>query len=141
VTSVIRLFSTSAADAPTGAQRTYYEKVFIVNNNTSTALTGAQVQLAGESPGFPAGTALDLALTTTLNDTSSIANRQTMPVSGIGSFIAQPAFVTVPGAGNLPSGGAPNAAGAQGVWLRLTLPAGSSAYKGSVDLKTQGTTT
>src|SRR5438132_3280085 len=40
VRAVIRMFSTSAADAPTGTQRSYYEKVFIVNNNTSTALTG-----------------------------------------------------------------------------------------------------
>ena len=55
--------------------------------------------------------------------------------------MTQPAFVNVPGAGNLPSGTAPNAAGAQGMWLRLTLPAGTAAYKGSADLRTQGTTT
>jgi hypothetical protein len=141
VTSVIRLFSTSAADAPSGVQRTYYEKVFIVNNNSSTALTGVQIQVGSETPNLPSGATLDLSLTTTLNDIGIIANRQTMPASGIGSFVAQPAFVAVPGAGNLPPGGAPNTAGAQGVWLRLTLPAGSAAYKGLLDLRTQGTTT
>jgi hypothetical protein len=141
VTSVIRMFSTSAADAPTGSQRTYYEKVFVVNNNTATALTGAQIQLANETPVLPAGALLDMALTTVLNDTGTVANRQTAPSSGAGSFITQPALVDVPSPGNLPPGAAPNAAGAQGVWLRLTLPAGTTAYKGAVDLRTQGTTT
>ena len=36
VTAVIRMFSTSVADMPAGAQRTYYEKVFVVNNNAAT---------------------------------------------------------------------------------------------------------
>jgi hypothetical protein len=141
VTAVIRLFSTSAADAPTGAQRLYYEKVFVVNNNTSTALTGAQIEVAGETPGLPAGASLKLALATALNDIGSVADRQTMPPSGLGSFTAQPAFLSIPGAGNLPSGPVPNASGAQGVWLQLTLPAGTAPYKGSVDLRIQGTTT
>ena len=141
VTSVIRLFSTSVADAPTGAQRAYHEKIFVVNNNTSTALTAAQIEAAGETPGLPAGASLQLALATALNDAGNIAGRQTMPVSGIGPFSPQPAFLSVPGTGNLPSGPAPNAAGAQGVWLQLILPAGTAAYKGSVDLRIQGTTT
>jgi hypothetical protein len=141
VTAVIRTFSTSAADAPGGSQRTYYEKVFVVNNNSSTALTGAQIEVASETPSLPSGALLDLALTTALNDTGTVVNRQTAPASGVGSFVPQPAFVNVPGPGNLPSGAAPNASGAQGVWLRLTLRAGTTAYKGAADLRTQGTTT
>jgi len=141
VTAVVRMFSTSAADVPAGSQRTYYEKIFVVNNNTATALTGAQIQVASETPALPAGALLDLALTTAPNDTGTVANRQTGPSSGVGSFTAQPAFVSVPSPGNLPSGAAPNTAGAQGVWLRLTLPVGTTAYKGSADLRTQGTTT
>ena len=70
-----------------------------------------------------------------------MSNRQTAPSSGIGAFTTQPAFVSVPSPGNLQSGPAPNAAGAQGLWLQLTLPAGATAYKGSVDLRMQGTTT
>jgi hypothetical protein len=141
VTAVIRVFSTSAADAPAGSQRTYYEKVFVVNNNTATSLTGAQLEAASETPALPAGVLLDLSLTTALNDTGTVANRQTAPSSGIGAFATQPAFLSVPSPGNLPPGTAPNTAGAQGVWLRLTLPAGTAAYKGSTDLRTQGTTT
>jgi hypothetical protein len=141
ITAVTRIFSTAAADAPTGSQRIYYEKVFVVNNNTGTALTGAQIEVASETPILPSGALLDLALTTALNDNGTVANRQTAPSSGLGPFITQPAFVAVPGPGNLPSGSIPNAAGAQGVWLRLTLPAGTAAYKGSVDLRIHGTTT
>lgn len=140
VTAVIRMFSTTAADAPSGSQRSYYEKVFVVNNSSSTSLTNAQIEVASETPGLPSGALLDLALTTALNDTGTTANRQTAPSSGVGSFITQPSFVTVPGSGNLPPGAAPNAAGAQGAWLRLTLPAGTAAYKGSADISTQGTT-
>jgi hypothetical protein len=140
VTAVIRMFSTAASDAPGGAQRMFYEKVFVVNNNTGAALNGAQIEVASETPALPSGALLDLALTTALNDAGTIANRQTAPYAGVGSFISQPAFVTVPGPGNLPSGAAPNGAGAQGVWLRLTLPAGTAAYKGSADIRTQGTT-
>jgi hypothetical protein len=84
---------------------------------------------------------LDLALTTALNDTGTVANRQTTPSSGVGAFTTQPAFLSVPSPGNLPAGTAPNTAGAQGLWLRLTLPAGTAAYKGAADLRTQGMTT
>jgi hypothetical protein len=141
VTAVIRMFSTCAADAPAGSQRTYYEKVFVVNNNTGTALTGAQIEVSSELPSLPSGALLDLAVATALNDNGTVPNRQTAPSAGVGPFITQPAFVTLPAAGNLPAGGAPNSIGAQGVWLRLTLPAGTAAYKGSADIRTQGTTT
>ncbi len=140
VTAIMRMFSNTAADGPTGIQRTYYEKVFVVNNNTGTALTGAQIEVASETPTLPSGALLDLALTTALNDTGSAANRQGAPSSGVGSFIAQPAFVDLTGPGTLPSGSTPNTTGAQGVWLRLTLPAGAASYKGSAALLTQGTT-
>ena len=143
-TSVLRCFSTSAADVPAGAARYFFEKVFVVNNNTATALTSAQVEIASEIPTLPSGALLDIALTTALNDTNSCNPRQQISSfvpTGSGSFVTQPAFVSVPGAGNLVSGGAPNAAQAEGVWLRLTLPAGTAAYKGSADLRTQGTTT
>jgi hypothetical protein len=141
VTAIIRMFSNTASDGPAGAQRTYYEKVFVVSNNTGTALTGTQIEVASETPSLPLGALLDLALTTALSNTGTAANRQAAPPSGIGSFISQPAFVSVPGPGNLPSGAAPNTSGAQGVWLRLTLPAGTATYKGWADLRTQGTTT
>jgi hypothetical protein len=140
VTCVTRMFATSAAGVPGGSQRIYYEKMFFVNNNTTIALTVAQIEVATEIPTLPSGALLDLAMCTAFNDTNTATNRQTAPASGTGSFITQPAFVNVAGAGNLNSGAAPNAAGAQGVWLKLTLPAGTASYKGAVDVRTQGTT-
>ena len=141
VTAVIRMFSNCAADVPAGSQRTYYEKVFVANNNTATALTGAQIECTSETSALPSGALLDLALTAALNDTGTVANRQTAPSLGVGAFTTQPALLSVPSPGNLPPGSVPNAAGAQGVWLRLTLPAGAMSYKGSADLRIQGTTT
>jgi hypothetical protein len=145
VKAITRCFATSAADSPTGSTRTFYEKIFVVNNNTATALTSAQIEIASDTPSLPSGALLDIALCKALNDTQTTANRQTLPTNGDASaltFVTQPAFVSViAGSGQLPSGSAPNAAGAQGVWLRLTLPAGTAPYKGSADLRTQGNTT
>lgn len=141
VSSVVRAFSTSAADVPTGSQRTYYEYGFIVNNNAATAFTGAQVEIASETPVLPGSAALDLALALNLNDQSTVANRQTAPATGAyTAFSVQPAFVSVPGSGNLPPGVVPNFAGAQKAALRLTLPAGTAAYEGMADVQVKGTT-
>jgi|SRR5579875_129255 hypothetical protein len=144
VLAVTRLFWTAAADVPTGSARYFFEKVFAVNNNTATALTGAQIEIASETPTLPTGALLDAALCTALNDTNTINPRQQISSfvpTGCGSFVTQPAFINVPSPGNLPSGAAPNSAGAQGIWLRLTLPAGTAAYKGSADIRVQGATT
>jgi hypothetical protein len=145
VTAITRCFATAAADVPSGAARYFYEKVFVVNNNSSTSLTGAQIEIASESPTLPSGALLDIGLCTNLNDTNTCNPRQQsssfVPI-GVSSFVTQPAFVDVPASpGSLPSGNAPNAAGAQGCWMRLTLPAGTAAYNGAADLRTQGTTT
>jgi hypothetical protein len=144
VTAITRCFSTSAADVPTGAARYFFEKVFVVNNDTATALTGAQIEIASETPSLPSGALLDIGLCTALNDTNTCNPRQQISSfvpTGCGAFVTQPSLVNVPSPGNLPSGAAPNSAGAQGVWLRLTLPPGTGAYKGSADLRAQGTTT
>jgi hypothetical protein len=141
VTTVLRLFERTAADVPTGVGRLYYEKIFVVNNNTGITLTQAQAEVALEIPTLPSGVLLDAALTTALNDTGTVVNRQTAPAAGIGAFVTQPAFINIPAPGNLPAGAAPNAAGAQGIWLRYTLPAGSASYKGAVNYRAQGVTT
>jgi hypothetical protein len=116
----------------------------LVNNNTVTALTAAQIEIASETPTLPSGALLDIGLCTALNDTNTCNPRQqtsSFVPTGVNSFTSQPAFVNVPSPGNLPPGAAPNAAGTKGLWMRLTLPPGTTAYKGSADLRTQGTTT
>jgi hypothetical protein len=145
VLAITRLFATAAADVSGGSQRIFYEKGFLVSNNTATALTpqspnsGVGVEITGESPSLPSGVLLDLGLGTGFDDSTTIANRQTAP-SGI-SFTTQPAPVYVPSPGNLAPGASPNAAGALAVWFRLTVPAGSATYKGAPTIQTSGNTT
>jgi hypothetical protein len=93
VTSVLRCFSTAAADVPTGSARYFFEKVFVANNNTATALTGAQIEIASETPSLPSGALLDAALCTALNDSNTAGARQqasSFVPSGSGSFQPSP---------------------------------------------------
>lgn len=134
VTAVIRAFSTATADVPGGSTRTFYEKGFVVNDDTAAAALSASVQILSDSPALPGTVALDLALTTVLNDTTTATNRQTAP-GGTGGFVVQPSAIAVPAPGNLPPGAAPNAAGAEGCWFRLTAPAGSQPYNGAAEIQ------
>lgn len=139
VTQNRRPFYNAASDVSGGATRTYYEKGFFVNNNTTTALTVASIIKQLD----PASGTLDFALTTALDDTGTVANRQTAPAAGITAFSsgAAPQTIAVPAPGNLPSGTAPNVAGTQGVWLRLTLAAGLAAAKNNFTMRVAATTT
>jgi hypothetical protein len=141
VLGITRLFVGSSAEVSGGSNRDYYEKVFVNNNNQSTALTTATVEVASDSPVLPSGAALDIGVTAGLNDTATVTDRQTAPAS-VG-FVTQPATVNVP-TGNLPASvGAGDASGACAVWLRLALAAGTAAYEGSpgARLQTQGSST
>ena len=140
VTSIVRPFSGAAADVSGGSSRAYVEKIFCVNNNTTTALTLASIIKQVD----PAGSGvLQIALTNVLNDMGTVANRQTAVGSGITAYTsgAAPQTINVPSPQNLPSGSAPNSAGAQGIWLQLTLAAGIAAQKTSFTLRDSGTTT
>jgi hypothetical protein len=135
----------AVADVPTGATRTYYEKIFVVNNNPATDLTAANIQISSNTPTLPGSALLDIALDKAVADTFAAANRNTLPTNGDASalvFVTQPAQVNIiAGVGALVHASAtPNAAQAQGVWLRATIPPGTSAYKGSANLRTQGNT-
>jgi hypothetical protein len=139
ITQVRRPFYNAAADVSTGSSRTFYEKVFGVDNNTTTALTVANIIKQVD----PSSGTLEFALTNALNDTSTIATRQTLPSVAITAFStgAAPQTIAVPSPQNLPSGAAPNAAGAQGIWLALTLPAGLAPAKTSFTVRISGQTT
>jgi len=141
VTAITRMFVGAAADIPGGAARVFYEKVFALNTNGATSLLSAAIEVLSESPALPAGATLDLALCKALNDTATAANRQTLPTNQDTSaltFVVQPATINVPTPGNLPAGNA--AADAEGLWLRLTLNAGTATYDGSAVLRTTGST-
>lgn len=139
ITTVRRPFYDISADVPGGSARTYYEKVFAVNNNTATALTSASIIKQVDPAG---GGTLEFALTTALDDTGTVANRQTAPASGITAFStgAAPQTIAVPSPGNLPNGTAPNAAGAQGIWFSFVLPAGTAPDATSFTMRVSGQT-
>lgn len=142
VLAITRIFATAQADVPGGSTRTFYEKVFWTNTNATTALINAALQVLSETATLPAGALLDLALTKVLNDTATAANRQTLPTNGDASaltFVTQPSAINVIASpGSLPNGN--SAAVSQGGWLRLTLPAGTTVYKGTADLRATGAT-
>jgi hypothetical protein len=139
IAKVRRFLWNAASDVPGGSQRTFYEKVFAVNNDTTVALTSATVQVASDSPSLPSGALLDLATATAQNDSVTWANRQTLPGSGYGAFVTQPAATSYgANSGALAGGATPNISGSQGIALRLTLPASTTSYKGAADLRTQG---
>jgi len=143
VTKIIRPFYDVAADVTGGSARDFYAKIFAVNNNTTIALTNAQIIKAADPSGlYSASGQLNFALTNSLNDTATVANRKTAPVTGITSFSsgAAPQTVNVPSPQNLPSGAAPNSAGAQGIWLNLHLAAGSVAFNTNFQMQGTGTT-
>lgn len=138
ITEVRRPFYNASADVPGGSTKTYYEKIFAVNDNTTTALTTAVITKAVD----PASGTLEFALCNSLNDTGTVTNRQTAPVTGVTAFTtgAAPQAINVPSPQNLPSGAAPNAAGAQGVWLSLALTAGLSPAKTTFTMQGDGLT-
>ncbi len=139
ITEVRRLFYNAASDVAGGSTRNYYDKIFAVDDNTVTALTVASVIKQVD----PTSGTVNFALTNALNDTSSVATRQTLPTVAITAFSsgAAPQTIAVPSPQNLPSGAAPNAAGAQGVWMNLLLTAGLAPAKTSETMRITGQTT
>lgn len=139
VTENRRPFYNVSSDVVGGSSRTYYEKIFAVNNGTVTALTSAIISKTVD----PSAGTLEFALTNALNDTSTIANRQTLPSVAITAFTtgSAPQSINVPSPQNLVPGAAPNAAGAQGIWLALTLTAGLAPAKTSFNMRAAGSTT
>jgi hypothetical protein len=139
VTQCRRPFYNASADVPGGSTKTYYEKIFAVNNNTATTLTVVNISKQAD----PSAGAFEFALCNSLNDTATIAARQNYTPTGVGSFTtgASPQTIAVPSPQNLPNGAAPNTAGAQGIWLSLQLAPGTAATKTSLQMQAQGQST
>ena len=147
--AITRLFTGATANVGGGADITFYEKVFVNNNNatagtnTGTALTGAAVLIQAISPSLPGTDTIEIALANALNDTTTIANRQAAP-SGATSFTAgaPPQSISVPSPGNLPASlGNGSPAGAQAIWIALLAKAGSAAWEGTSTIRTTGSST
>jgi len=139
ITTITRIDYNAASDVSGGSTRNFMTKVFFVNNNTATALT---VGVISKTVDLSSGT-FNFALTSALNDTATVTNRLTAPVTGVTAFTSGAATqsINVPSPQNLPSGAAPNAAGAQGCWTQVVLTAGLGPANTSETMQVQGQTT
>jgi hypothetical protein len=140
ITAVIRPFSGVASDVVGGSTRIYYEKGFVLNVDTSTALSLQTLTKQIDPVGlYSGGGALDIVACTALNDTVTATNRQTAPASGIGTYTSGAAPQSVSVAAQTAAANA--ASQAQGFWMRLTLPPALAPANGFFDLRSYGTST
>lgn len=121
---VRRPFLGVAAEPPSGGPKLLYEKIFAKNNHGTLSLLSAEIEEVSDPENQ-----LTFALATSVNDSVSVANRQTTP-SGLTFNSSAKA---IPG-GNLASGAA------IGIWLELSLPAGDPATLTSWTMRLSGET-
>jgi len=127
VTEVRVPFYNVAADAAGGSSRDFYEKIFFKNNNGTNDLLSAAVSEQADP-----STYITFDLEDAQDDNNSVATRLNTPPSGmLGSFDSN--SKNVPGT-DLAAGSA------IGVWLKLTLAAGTSASTTTYTIRLEGST-
>jgi len=115
------------ATASVDTAQTYYEKVFVKNNNSIFALTDAQITEVNDG----LSSKIDFGLEDTKQADQTITNRETVP-TGIGG-----------GFGVGPSGIINDILlqnDYQGIWFKLSLDAGESATNSFYEVQISGTT-
>jgi len=105
-----------------------YDKVFIKNNNTSTALNNVTVTEVVTG----IYSIVEFGLENTKQSNESVVSRTSAP-TGVSVFGS--------GASGLPQDGYLNPLDFQGVWLQLDLTAGASSQNSFYRLQVDGTTT
>lgn len=130
VLTVRRPFYNAAANAVGGDTKTFYEKVFFKNTNSSLALTSCGIV---EVTGGLASTTT-FALASGNNDGSSATNRLTAPTGGFG-------VTSFDSAVKLHPSGYLDVGQAIGVWMALAITGGSPAQKSTYTLQISGLTT
>lgn len=127
ILQVRRIFYNTSSDVVTGSNRNYYEKIFIKNEHATLSLLSATIKEASDPTG---NVSFDLESTTGGSNTST--NRVTAPASGmLGSFDSTDKAVP---STNLAAGTA------IGVWLKLSLIAGSAPAKSTWTVNVAGVT-
>lgn len=128
ILSARRLFYDAAADVGGGADRIYYEKIFIKNTNGVSAVSSASVQENSDP-----STYVTFDLEGSKDGTNSVVDRlDTAPTGMLGTFTNS--NKSIPG-GSLGPGQA------IGTWLALNLLAGTSPAKNTWGVRLSGTTT
>jgi hypothetical protein len=123
-----RPFYNAAAEASGGAERDYYEKIFMANTHGSLTLTQATIEEFADPSG---NVDFDLESTLDGSDNNGAGNRQTQT----GGYSFDSTEKDVANSQNLTAGSA------QGVWLRLKLPAGEPSDNTTFTLRVNGQTT
>ena len=133
VSYVRRPFYDVSADVAGGANRTYYEKVFVKNISSSYHLLGATIS---ELTDIVGGGSISGTLDLIQNSYTTGLNRVTcLPLTGIGPVWNATMISGMPGAdADLADGSG------IGVWLALYLPAGTAANKSTYTLAVSGST-
>lgn len=132
IRKVVRPFYGAVADKVGGSTRTYYEKVFVKNNNSTDYLLDARfTDGGGDTNGY-----ITFATENTVDGTASVTNRLTAPdssVLGTSGFSSSVKILNDEiNVRDLAS------STAIGIWLKLTLPAGSNAEEGTWTLNVSG---
>lgn len=125
IMTVRRPFYNVVADTPGGQLREFYEKFFWRNNSSQT------LELASVAEAMNPTSRVTFALESDYGGTTTAANRRTIP--GL-SYVFNRNLKDVP-SGEILSGQS------LGVWLKLTLPAGTAPIKSSYGSKLVGQTT
>ena len=115
------------ATASADVAKTYYEKIFVKNNNSTSALTEAKVTEIN----LGLASKIEFALEDTKKDDQTITNRESVPTGIAGGF------------GDGPSGivnGQLLAGDYQGIWCKLSLEAGEPAINSFYEVQISGTT-
>jgi hypothetical protein len=123
-----RVFYDATANAAGGANKTLYDKVFIKNNNTTTALNNVTVTEVVTG----LYSIVEFGLTQVKQDSETTLNRTNAP-TGVLSYGS--------GSSGLPETSYLNPFDYQAVWLKLDLTAGASSQNSFYRLQVDGTTT
>jgi hypothetical protein len=133
VNNIRRPFYNVSADPDSGGGTiTYYEKIFVKNNNTSSSLLGVTVKELTDGVDVAGSGYVDFDVENAQNGTNTTTNRVTAPSSGMnGSFDSTDK--SIPNTDLGPGSGI-------GVWLRLTLPQGTAAANTTYTIRVTGST-
>lgn len=125
-------YNVSADPASGGGDKYFYEKIFVKNNNGSSALLNVTIQEQADGVDSAGSGTIDFDLESSQNGSNTSSNRVTAPSAAmLGSFDSS--TKSLPGTDLSPASGI-------GAWMRLSLPQGTSAANTTYTLRVNGST-
>jgi len=128
ITTIRQPFFLASADVSGGSPREFHEKIFIRNDHATLDLTQAQI-LEQADPGANITFALESSLDG--SDDNGVGNTR---------LVAPGGYTFDSNAKNVANSQNHTAQSAQGVWLKLTLPAGATPAKNTYTIRETGKT-